>query len=128
MWEWYNPNPKGKQVDDCVIRAISAVTGSSWEQIFIDLSMQGLLMADMPSSNIVWSLYLKRIGFKRKTIEDCPMCYTVKDFCCEHPVGTFVVGTGTHAVAVIDGKYLDAWDSGEEQPTYYFVKQLDTKQ
>lgn len=39
-----------------------------------------------------------------------------------YPRGTYVIGTGTHAVCVIDGNYYDAWDSGEETPTYFYRK------
>lgn len=81
-------------------------------------------MADMPSANAVTTAYLKRIGFKRRTIpDDYPEWYTVNDFCTEHPTGVFVLGMGTHVVAVIDGDYYDAWDSGAECPVYYFTKE-----
>ena len=81
-------------------------------------------MSDMPSANAVTTAYLKRIGFKRRTIpDDYPEWYTVSDFCTEHPTGVFVLGMGTHVVAVIDGDYYDAWDSGAECPVYYFTKE-----
>jgi hypothetical protein len=59
---------------------------------------------------------------KRRTIEDCPDCYTVEDFCQEHPNGVFVIGTGSHVVAVVDGCAFDAWNSLQETPVYYFEK------
>ena len=51
---------------------------------------------------------------------NCPDCYRVKDFCCNNPYGKFIVATGDHVVAVIDGNYYDAWDSGNEILSYYF--------
>jgi hypothetical protein len=54
---------------------------------------------------------------------DCPDCYTVEDFCQEHPNGTFVVATHGHVLAVIDGNYYDSWDSGQENPIYYFERE-----
>jgi hypothetical protein len=36
----------------------------------------------------------------------------------------FVIGTGTHAVAVIDGNIFDAWDSSHEIPQYYLEKEI----
>lgn len=119
----HNPNPKGQYVGDCVIRAISTATGITWEEAYINLAVQGYLMSDMPSSNHVWSSYLMDNGFTRHVIPDtCPDCYTVKDFCKDNPKGTFILATGTHVVAVIDGSYCDAWDSGGEVPVYYFKK------
>ena len=83
------------------------------------------MMGDLPSANTVWGELLKSKGFKRHTIEDCPQGYTIEDFCQEHPQGIFVVCTGSHAVAVADGCYYDAWQSGRETPLYYFEKQKE---
>lgn len=123
MWIEYNPNPCNRRVGDCVIRAIAKATDREWESVYIDLCVQGFMLADLPSSNAIWSVYLKNKGFKRHTIEDCPDCYTVEDFCREHPKGIFVIGTGTHAVAVVDGNIFDAWNSSHEIPQYYFEKE-----
>ena len=124
MWVEYNPNPFGLRVGDCVIRAISKASNQSWEKTYIDLCVQGFMLGDLPSSNAVWSAYLKHKSFKRHTIEDCPDCYSVEDFCREHPKGVYVIGTGSHAVAVVDGSYYDAWKSGNETPVYYFEKEI----
>ena len=32
----------------------------------------------------------------------------------------YLIGTGSHAVAVIDGDYYDSWDSGNEIPAYFW--------
>lgn len=122
MWIEFNINPYGLRVGDCVIRAIAKALEKPWEDIYIDLCLQGFLLGDLPSSNAVWSAYLKRKGFKRHTIEDCPDCYTVEDFCQDHPKGVYVIGTGSHAVCAVDGNYYDAWQSGGETPVYYFEK------
>ena len=123
MWAEYNPNPYGRRVGDCVIRAISKALNKPWEDTYVDLCLQGFMMGDLPSSNAVWSAYLKHKGFNRRTIENCPDCYTVEDFCREHPQGLYVIGTGSHAVAVENGAYFDAWNSGNETPVYYFEKE-----
>jgi hypothetical protein len=47
----------------------------------------------------------------------------VEDFCKDHPKGIYVLGTGTHALTVVDGNYIDVWDSGQEIPIYYFTKE-----
>ena len=123
MWIEYLNNPFGLRVGDCVIRAISKALDKSWEETYVDLCVQGFMMGDLPSSNAIWSSYLKHKGFKRHTVEDCPDCYDVENFCEEHKKGIFVLGTGSHAVTVIDGNYFDAWDSGKEIPLYYFSKE-----
>lgn len=122
MWIEYNINPFGLHVGDCVVRAVAKALGISWGDAYIDLCFQGYIMGDIASSNAVWSAYLRKKGFNRMTICDCPEIYTVERFCEDHPDGTYVVGTGSHAVAVEDGCYYDAWDSGQESAVYYFEK------
>lgn len=116
-----NLNPLGKIVGDCVIRSISAVTEKPWSDVFLDLSIEGIKQKDMPSSNAVWGSYLLSQGFQKRNIPStCPHCYTVREFADDHPTGRYVIGTGTHAVAVIDGNYIDTWDSGDQIPAYYW--------
>ena len=123
MWKQCNPNPKGKYVGDCTVRAISLATDKPWHEVFFGLALQGAVMCDMPSANAVTTAYLRSNGFRRRTIpETCPECYTIKDFCNEHRQGVFIIGTGSHFVAVIDGQYCDSWDSGNESPVYYFER------
>lgn len=119
-----NPNPIKNLVGDCVIRGISILTDRSWEYTYIEIVVQGYSMYDMPSSNEVWGAYLKSQGYLKKIIPNtCPDCYTIKDFCYDHPKGKYLMATGSHVVAVIDGDYYDTWDSGNEVPIYYFSKE-----
>lgn len=123
MWVYANPNPCRQEEPDCVVRAISIATGMSWKRTHTALCDLSHQRCTMPSVNWLWGLYLKRNGFEQFLLPDtCPACTTVKEFCKMYPRGTFVIGTGTHAVCVIDGNYYDAWDSGEETPTYFYRK------
>ncbi|MBQ8697593.1 MAG: hypothetical protein IJ521_01145 [Schwartzia sp.] len=120
---YYNPNPAGRNVGDCVIRAIAKLTGQTWEEVYIGVSMKGLRLYDMPSSNAVWGAYLRDAGYKHFGLPNhCPDCYTVKEFCRENPQGSFLLATGSHVIAVMDGDYYDAWDSGEEILSYYYQR------
>lgn len=126
MFKYYNPNPAGKHVIDCTVRAISLIAGLSWEDAYLELAAFGAKLYDMPSSNAVWGAYLRSIGFRRYAVQNtCPDCYTLQDFCVDHPVGTFVVATSGHVVAVVDGDYYDTSDSGYEIPIYYWRKEIN---
>ena len=126
MFQLYNPNPMKKQIGDCTVRAISKALNQDWESTYSGLALEGFWLCDMPSANHVFGAYLKRKGFKRYVIPDeCPDCYTVKDFCRDHPVGTFILAIHGHVVAVEDGRYYDGWDSGDEIPIYYWKRKED---
>ena len=124
MYKFYCNNPSGNlQAGDCVIRAICKVTGDTWEKIYTELSVEGYELRDWGNTNHVWDIYLRKQGFKRYACpDDCPFCYSVNDFANEHNKGSFIVATGTHAVAVVDGDYYDTWDSGNINPIYYYTK------
>ena len=124
MYVHLNLNRDNKFVGDCVIRAISKLLNQSWERTYIDLVIQGYVMADMPSSDVVWQAYLRRHGFNRYVIPNtCPDCYTVADFAADHPTGNYLLFVGQHVVTVEDGNYYDSWDSGYRIPIYYFSQE-----
>lgn len=122
MFIQYNPNPV-KTTDDCVIRAICKVLDMSWEKAYMGLCLMGLQMYDWGNENSVWDAYLRDKGFVREVIPNtCPDCYTVEDFCRDHPTGSYILGTGTHAVAVVDGNFYDSGYSGRKVPIYFYRK------
>ena len=116
-----NVNPYGNIVDDCVIRAISTATGRSWDDVYLDLMLEGLEHKDLPNKNSIFWNYLERKGYKRKIVPDtCPLCYTLRDFIKDHPKGIYIVGDGSHVVAVVDSNYIDTFNSGNMSVLYYF--------
>lgn len=126
MWQEYNPNPAGARVGDCTVRAISKATGQSWEKTYAGLCVQGFESCDMPSANHVWGAYLRKHGFRRHALPDtCPDCYTVVEFCREHPHGLYVLAISGHVVCVCEGDYYDSWDSGSEIPSFFWAKEDD---
>ena len=121
---YFNANPDRKLVIDCTVRAISFFTGLSWEEVYDGICAEGRLQHNMPSSNAVWSSYLKKMGYTRIPLPNtCPYCYSVTDFCLQHPFGTYLLALYEHVVAVKDGYYYDTWDSGDEIVLYYWRKE-----
>ena len=119
----FNNNPVGRRVGDCSVRAIAKALDMGWEAAYIALVINGLQMGDMPSSDSVWGALLRQHGFSRKAIPDtCPTCYTARDFCEEHPHGTYVLAFGGHVATVVDGDLFDSWDSSMEIPQYVWYR------
>lgn len=120
MFILYNPNPLGRNTGDCVIRAISKALDIDWSTAFDYVTGAARRRYDMPEANHVWIEFMKEAGFKLYTIPDqCPDCYTVRDFALEHPSGLYVLGTGTHVVTVENGDWFDSYDSGDLVPIFY---------
>ena len=121
-----NPNPYNKKVGDCVIRALSRAMNMTWDEVAIDLSMQMMYHKDLPKSDAVWGDYLQLNGFKKGILPSpCPNCINVRQFCQLFPVGTFVVATGFHVIAIIDGNYYDHEDTGYEVLIYFWEKESE---
>ena len=118
---YYNPNPKNLLIGDCAVRAIAKATERSWDEAYLCLTDYGFKMKNLPNADAVWGAFLSDQGFSR-VIPNCPLCYSVRDFCRNHPKGVYVLGTGTHVVTVVDGNYYDTWDSGDEYPIIYWRK------
>lgn len=123
MWIEYNPNPVGRKVEDCAIRAVAKALDVDWETAYAMVSSAAFSMGDMPHSNSVWGAVLRRNGFYRRVIPDwCPDCYTVEDFIKDNPKGVYVLGFGNHVATVVDGVVYDAWDSSNEVPQYFWYR------
>lgn len=121
MWMRTNPNPGRKEVPDCVVRALAIALNKRWIDVYDDLCALGRDEFNMPSADAVWGKYLYEMGFEPFLLPDaCPRCVTVDLFCKMYPHGVYIIGTGSHAVAIIDGNYYDSWDSGSEIPSFFW--------
>ena len=121
MYVYYNPNPTGRHVGDCAVRAVAKALDISWDDAYRLMTDEGFIMGDMPSSDAVWGAVLKSHGFYRSVVPNiCPQCYTAEQFSRAHPEGIYVLGFGNHVATVIDGDIFDTWDSSHEIPVYYW--------
>ena len=124
MYIEYNPNPCGRRVGDCAVRALSKALDTTWEAAYIMLALNGLQMCDAMNADSVIGATLRQHGFVRKSISNtCPDCYDTAEFCKEFPTGTYVLFYGGHVACVKDGVLYDSFDSSAEVPTYYWEKE-----
>lgn len=123
MYIEYNPNPYGRRVDDCAVRAVAKAISADWMTVYAMLCDEGAKLGDMPNADAVWSSVLRRYGFVRHIIPNtCPNCYTAEDFCRDNPRGVYVLAFGGHVATVKDGAIYDTWDSSELIPMFYYQR------
>lgn len=125
-FHYKNLNPKDRFTGDCVIRAIAAVTGKSWNEVFDALVSIARKEKRLPNDRLVLSKYMKTLGWskmKSPRHEDNTK-YTGKQFCHQLQEDQFPL-TGNdsgsippilasigslHITAIIHGKVQDTWD------------------
>lgn len=134
MFIRYNANPFGNDTSDCIVRSLALALDKSWYEVYDKLYEFGRQMGLMEVDNATWKTYLKSLGLKEEMVENtCPSCQTVIRFAEQHPNGVYIlntceyqiannsrIATGSHVVTVMDGNYLDTWDSGLDVPLSYF--------
>lgn len=123
-WIEFNPNPEGRRIDDCAIRALCVALGVGWPEASAMLSAKSLAMSTTQTDKATVHAVLRRHGFHRHALPDtCPDCYTAAMFCADHPEGLYVLGFDRHIAAVLDGRLFDSWDSTREIPIFYWTKE-----
>lgn len=105
MYEYYNANPHNRHIDDCVVRALSLLTGKEWAEMYDELS-------DLASDN---SLMFDSVAFVEDYLDDrykrtCHYSKTLAEFVNEFPIGKYAVTMNGHITAVIDGVIYDTFD------------------
>ena len=119
-WIYYQPNPCGRSVGDCAVRAIAKALDVNWKRAYALLTEEGYNVCDMPSSDSVWGNVLRKHGFAKRMIQ-APM-YTARDFCIDHPEEgkVYVLAFGGHVATVVSGFIFDMWNSSNEIVQYFW--------
>lgn len=120
----YNANPSNRDTIDCVIRGMAVLLDASWDEVHDMLTEKAGKVHEVYLRNDFWIDVLLDMGYRIFYIPNtCPDCITVRRFADHHPFGKYLLGTGSHVIAIVDGNYIDTWDSGDELPIYYFRKE-----
>lgn len=124
MYQYYEPNPVRTGAIDCSTRALAKALNVSWKKAYVMKTVNGFLMGNEGVSDEVWGSVLREHGYKREIVPDtCPDCYTVSDFCEDHPHGTYVIKSQDHVATVIDSVLYDSWDSSGKTVIYFWYKE-----
>jgi len=106
MYEYYNANPYNRHIDDCVVRALSVLTGKSWYEVYDELSDLASNKGQMFDSVEFVEDYLDK-----RYPRECHYAKTVGEFAIEHPYGNYAVTMNGHITAITDGGVIiDTFD------------------
>ena len=115
-WAYFNPNPRNHiKASDCTIRAVCAVTGLSWYEVFDKMVALARENCAIPNCNSIRTDRMKLFNLKKITLPKVKRGGkrpTVETWCEQHPEGKYILGVTRHEVAVVNGKFYDTWCSG----------------
>lgn len=105
MYKYYNANPYGNDISDCVIRSLSVLTNRDWRDVYDELT-------DLAGDK---GLMFDRVEFVEDYLDDrypreCHYSKTVGEFAKEYPYGKYAVTMNGHITAIIDGLVIDTFD------------------
>ena len=116
VFRYYNCNPHNKRTDDCVIRAIAAATGHSWERVLKDLTTCMLKDGHMLNTPELYGKYLKEHGWvkQKQPVKPNGSKFRIKEFLRKFK-GCAVMHAGCgHVTYVEEGSVYDIWDTSDE--------------
>jgi len=118
-WYEYNPNPKGKNIGDCTLRAYCAAFNISWEEAF-DIASKiakenGSLIQYVSDKVLVEHFECIMDDKYNKKVVKPKDRITVSEFATTHPYGIYILGMRNHLVTLKNGEYWDSWDCGDKK-------------
>lgn len=122
MFIEYNANPYGKNIGDCIIRAITKATDKPYMEVFDGLcevadKHDGWDIDELRTMNV----YLLSIGWQYCELNCKP---TVKQFSEQITEPRILVVNG-HATCTMDGNVYDTWNCNRYRVTHVFRKCKD---
>ena len=107
-YQFYNANPNGNRISDCVIRALSVLTNRSWRSVYDELNDlagdEGKLFQDV----IFVEDYLDE-----RYPRECHYSKTVGEFAREFPYGKYAITMNGHITALVDGVIIDTFNPSQ---------------
>lgn len=142
-FNFFNANPKNKRTSDCVVRALSAATGVTWDEVLNELFTIALKEKIALDDAATYGRYLKAHGWKKEKQprKNDNTKFTGAEWCVWLSVNRgdgdagriFAHIGGHHAVCIAptnegDGincryKVLDTWDSTRGCIGNYWIKE-----
>ena len=124
VFQFYNPNPKGKLVSDCVKRCLVKATGEDYMDIQRQLNA---IHRDLGTLNYqdpeVYKEFVSRRGYRKLSFpaERGKSRVTVRELAALQGIGAdnlsdynLICNCAHHLVCISEGCYWDTWDSGDK--------------
>ena len=120
-YKYYNRNPDGKLLEDCVCRAISTATGLNYNAVNNLLALTAsCYLCEKLCVCCYHNLLEDILGYERY------MCYngeTVEEIANSYPNDKLLIRINAHLTSSVKGTIYDIWDcSDKEVDCYWIVK------
>ena len=124
-FNWYNANPKGRvTTGDCVVRAISCLTGKDWGTVLLELTQFGIPMGRVYNDEVVYGKYLGALGYQKvgQPVDKRNNLKIKGSRFVEQYTGPFVAHIGSHHLVYGNqGRIYDTWDSTDRVVWNFWV-------
>ena len=115
-FRYYNCNPHHRRTADCVIRAIAAGTGETWEKVLQDLTEYMLRDGHMLNTPELYGKYLEDHGWtkQKQPVQSNGRKVRIGEFVKKFK-GCAIVHAGSgHITYIAEGNVWDIWDTSNE--------------
>lgn len=118
-YKYYNRNPDGKRIEDCVCRAISTATGLNYEAVNKLLDLTAVCYDCEKLCVCCYHNLLEDIlGYERHV---CMNGETVEDIAYKHPQEKMLIRIDSHLTSSIKGTIYDIWDCSDKLVDCYWI-------
>ena len=115
IFHFHNANPKGKNANDCVARAISVALNQPWEQTIREMTELGIKLGLVFNEDRCIEQYLKSKGWEKYNE---PRDLNNKKISCArfllkpgNDKGVIIANVGSHHLSlIVEGQVWDTWD------------------
>ena len=118
-YEYYNYNPEGERINDCVSRAIGAGTGLSYRAVNRLLAKTAeSFRCDKLCVCCYKHLLSHVLGYKKYI---CKPGITVSDVISDFKNDTLIIRITGHLTCAKNGKLLDTWDCSDKEVDCFWI-------
>ena len=125
IFHFHNENPKGKNANDCVARAISVALGQEWSETILEMTKCGIELGFVFNEDKCIEKYLASKGWDKykEPRDENNKKISVAQFLKKPGTnkGVIVAKVGSHHITlIVDGVVWDTWDCTKQTMHSYY--------